>query len=68
MSISAKNNYIKYVISRGDYIFLFLNSNPIVFILQIFNDENIKFKVASIEKLNQIPSLNYLIVLFLLIL
>ena len=63
MSISAKNNYIKYVISRGDYIFLFLNSNPIVFILQIFNDENIKFKVASIEKLNQIPSLNYSITL-----
>ena len=35
ISIIAKNNYIKYVMSRGDYIFLFLNCNPIVFILQI---------------------------------
>ena len=60
-SLSAKNNPIKYIITRGDFIFLFLTNSPIVFILQIITDSNYnaKVKVVSIEKLNQIPSVNY---------
>ena len=60
LSISAKENPIKYIISRGDYIFIFLSLSPIVFILQIVIDNEIpKIKVVSIEKLSQTPSVNY---------
>ena len=61
LSVGAKNNPIKYIITRGDFIFIFLTCSPIVFILQIIKERNEipKIKVVSIEKLSQIPSVNY---------
>ena len=57
--LNIKNNYVKFIFSRGEFVFVFVNNCPFVFVLKYLKETNdndetvIKLKCVRIEKLGQ---------------